>query len=335
MPAEFAPHERTMMGFPCRTELWGRRLREAQLAWAALARTIADFEPVTMLARPADAELAAALCAHGNVDVIEIPLDDSWLRDTGPIYVTAPGRRVAMDFRFNGWGGRYVPFDSDDAVPRRWSARRDEERIAVDLVLEGGAITVDGEGTLITTEQCLLHPNRNPDRTRADIEAALRESLGVETIVWLPYAIDDRDTDGHVDLVAMFIEPGRVLWQGCEDRRDPEHDRLATSRRVLARTVDAVGRALEVVDVPVLPYCEVDGLRLPVPYANAYLCNGAVIVPVTGHAADDDMLDIIRGAWPDRAVVPVPGEIIAFGGGGPHCTTQQIPAVPPRLAPPD
>ena len=329
MPAEFAPHERTMMAFPCRADLWGARLRDGQLAWAELARTIAAFEPVTMLARPSDVELAADLCAHRDIEIVEMPLDDSWLRDTAPIYVTAPGRRVATDFTFNGWGGAYVPFDNDDAIPERWAALRGEERIEVDLVLEGGSITVDGEGTLLTTEQCLLHPNRNPRLSRADIERVLRESLGVQTIVWLPFAIDDRDTDGHVDLVAMFVEPGCVLWQGCADHDDPEHERLTLSRRCLDGAFDAKGRAIEIIDVPVLPYCEVDGERLPVPYANAYVCNGAVIVPVTGHEADDDMLDIIRSAWPNREVVPVRGEMIAFGGGGPHCTTQQIPVVPP------
>ena len=329
MPAEFAPHERTMMAFPCRADLWGARLRDGQVAWAELARTIAAFEPVTMLARPSDVELAADLCAHRDIEIVEMPLDDSWLRDTAPIYVTAPGRRVATDFTFNGWGGAYVPFDNDDAIPERWAALRGEERIEVDLVLEGGSITVDGEGTLLTTEQCLLHPNRNPRLSRADIERVLRESLGVQTIVWLPFAIDDRDTDGHVDLVAMFVEPGCVLWQGCADHDDPEHERLTLSRRCLDGAFDAKGRAIEIIDVPVLPYCEVDGERLPVPYANAYVCNGAVIVPVTGHEADDDMLDIIRSAWPNREVVPVRGEMIAFGGGGPHCTTQQIPVVPP------
>lgn len=329
MPAEFSPHERTMMAFPCRADLWASRLREGQLAWAEVARTIAEFEPVTMLARPTDVDLAADLCAHRNLDIVEMPLDDSWLRDTAPIYVTAPGRRVALDFSFNGWGGSYVPFDTDDAIARRWTELRGDERIAVDLVLEGGSITVDGEGTLVTTEQCLLNPNRNPARTRAQIERTLIESLGVHTILWLPFAIDDRDTDGHVDLVAMFIEPGRVLWQGCTDRDDPEHHRLAISRRCLEGAADAAGREIEVVEVPVLPYCEVDGERLPVPYANSYICNGAVIVPVTGHAADDDMLDIMRAAWPGRAIVPVRGDIMAVGGGGPHCTTQQIPVIPP------
>ncbi len=326
MPAESAPHERTLIAFPCREELWKGRLRDGQLAWTHVARTIADYEPVTMLARPDDAALAEDLCAQSNVEVVEMPLDDSWLRDTAPIYVTRGTERRALDFGFNGWGSKYLPCDNDNAIPARWAAHAGHETIRVPMILEGGSITVDGAGTLITTEQCLLNPNRNPSMSRAQIEATLATTLGAERIIWLPYAIDDRDTDGHVDLVAMFIEPGRILWQGCDDLHDPEHERLSISRRCLDGAVDATGRAIEIVDLPTLPYCDVDGERLPVPYANLYLCNGAVIVPVTGHAADRSALATIGNCWPDRDVVPVPGGIIAFGGGGPHCMTQQIPA---------
>ena len=333
MPFEGAPHEGTLMAFPCRSELWRGHLREGQQAWVDLARTIARFEPVTMLARDGDVALAADLCGDNNthaIDIVAMALDDSWLRDTAPIYVTAPGRRVAVDFRFNGWGEAYLPYNDDDAIPSRLCALRDEASLRVDLVLEGGSITVDGAGTLITTEQCLLHPNRNPTLSRHDIETALRSSLGVEVIIWLPVSIDDRDTDGHVDLVAAFIEPGRVLWQGCSDLNDAEHQRLALSRRCLDGALDAAGNSIQIVDVPVLPYYEIDGERLPVPYVNLYLCNGAVIVPITGHEADEDMLAIIASAWPKRTVVPVDGRMIAFGGGGPHCTTQQIPAIQQR-----
>lgn len=330
MPAESAPHERTMIAFPCRADLWGNRLQDGQLAWSHIAKTIAEFEPVSMLANPRDAQRASEHAAHPNIEIVEIPLDDSWLRDTAPIFVTggphsATPRRVALDFGFNGWGEKYKPYANDDRVPARWAELRGDERVAIDMVLEGGAITVDGDGTLVTTEQCLLNPNRNPQMSRAHIESMLCASLGVQRVVWLPVSIDDRDTDGHIDLVAMFIEPGRVLWQGCDDKGDAEFDRLALSRRCLDGALDAKGRALQIVDVPVLPYCEVDGERFPVPYCNLYLCNGGVIVPTTGHPADSDMLAIISDAWPDRTVVGVPGEIVAFGGGGPHCTTQQIP----------
>ncbi len=337
MPAESAPHERTMIAFPCRSDLWHGHLRDGQEAWAHIARTIAEFEPVSMLVNSAHLTLASELAAHPNIDIVEMALDDSWLRDCAPIYVTSGltdvtsgptgsvPRRIALDFHFNGWGEKYLPFDNDNNVPVAWTALRNDERVAVNMVLEGGSITVDGDGTLITTEQCLLNPNRNPSMSRQNIEDLLCASLGVGRIIWLPVSIDDRDTDGHVDLVAMFIEPGRVLWQGCDDPQDSEHARLALSRRCLDGAVDARERAIEIIDVPVLPYCEVDRERFPVPYCNLYLCNGGVIVPVTGHPADDDMLAIIASAWPDRKVVGVPGDIVAFGGGGPHCTTQQIP----------
>jgi agmatine deiminase len=331
MPAEWAPHERTVIAFPNRLEQWGDRLREGQQAWAHVARTIADFEPVSLLTTPRDVEIAAELAAHPNITIVEMPLNDAWLRDTAPIYVTGPGqgnnkrRRVGLDFTFNGWGNKYLPHDDDDRIPSRWTAHYGDERFVVDMILEGGSITVDGEGTVVTTEQCLLNPNRNPHLSRRQIEDRLCASLGVTTVIWVPYAIDDRDTDGHIDIVAAFIEPGKILWQGCDDPNDAEHSRLSISRRCLDGTLDAADRALKIVDIPVLPYVEVEGERLPVPYANLYICNGAVVVPVTGHPADEDMLAIIADAWPDRKVVGVPGGIIAYGGGGPHCITQQIP----------
>lgn len=324
MPAETAPHERTLTAFPCRAELWRGHLDDGRREFVTVARAIARFEPVTMLARPEDADSARELCGP-SVDVVEFALDDSWVRDTGPIYVTRGRERLAVDFAFNGWGGKFLPFETDTTVAARWAELNGATLRSVPMVLEGGAIAVDGLGTLITTEQCLLHPNRNPSMTRAEIEDVLRETLGVTTIVWLPFGINDRDTDGHVDNVIAFARPGLVIMQGCDDSDDPEHDRLAAGRRRLAQSLDASGRPIDIVDLPVLPYVELDGERLPVPYANLYACNGAVIVPVTGHPTDDDSLTRIGESYPDREVVPVPGAWIAFGGGGPHCMTQQVP----------
>jgi agmatine deiminase len=334
MPAEWAPHERTLIAFPNRLEQWGNRLAEGQRAWAHVARTIAEFEPVSLLTTARDAEHAAELAAHPNITIVEMPLNDAWLRDTAPIYVTGPvdgfaangaRKRVGLDFTFNGWGNKYSPHDDDDRIPERWTTHNGDERYIIDMILEGGSITVDGEGTLVTTEQCLLNPNRNPHLSRRQIEETLCAALGVTKVIWVPYAIDDRDTDGHIDIVAAFIEPGKLLWQGCDDPNDVEFHRLSISRRCLDGTLDARNRPLQIVDVPVLPYVEVEGERLPVPYANFYICNGGVIVPVTGHPADNDMLAIIADVWPDRNVIAVPGDIIAYGGGGPHCITQQIP----------
>jgi agmatine deiminase len=310
-------------------------LGEARAETAELARAIGRFEPVSLLARPDDVDEATAAVSPGiAVEVVPFPLDDSWLRDTGPIWVVGPGRRLALDFRFNGWGGRFAPFDQDDGISQHWCELTGEDRLAVDLVLEGGSIAVDGDGTLVTTEQCLLHPNRNPSRTRTEIEDMLRRLLGATRVVWLPFGLDDRDTDGHVDLVAANCGPGRWLFQGCEGD-DPDVDRLSISRRCLTGTLDAAGRPIEVVDIPVLPRVEVEGVALPAPYVNLYLCNGGAIVPVTGHPADADVLGLLAEVFADRAVVPVPARALAFGGGGPHCVTQQVPAPPPRTAAPD
>ena len=331
MPGEFERHERTIMAWPARRVIWGRHHRQAQLDYAEIARTIAEFEPVTMIAGPDAAATAADLCGS-TVDVVEISIDDSWARDSGPLYVVdRRAHRRVVDFRFNAWGEKFLPFADDALLKQRWATLRGEERVAVDLVLEGGAIAVDGVGTLITTEQCLLHPNRNPTRTRFEIESVLQEQLGINTIVWLPFGLMlDDDTNGHVDNVAAFSASGRLIMQSCRDTNEADHDRLAINRRCADGARDAVGQSITVTEVPVLPFVEIDGERICVPYLNFYICNGAVMVPVSGHPADADMLELIGEQFPRRRVLPVPGVTLAIGGGGPHCITQQLPAGTPH-----
>jgi agmatine deiminase len=308
------------MGWPCRTELWGETMEQARADYAAVANAVAAFEPVTMIANPgADAQLARAACAP-EVEIVELPLDDSWLRDCGPIYVyDDAGVRTAVHFGFNAWGGKFPPWDHDAAVGRLIAERLGDPVIDGGMVLEGGSILTDGDGTLLTTEQCLLNPNRNPEMSREPIEATLRGRLGVTRILWLGMGLlEDRDTDGHVDLIAAFTRPGHVLLQTvAEDNPNFEH--CEENRR---RLRDA---EVEVTEVPFLPYAEVAGETIAASYLNFYLCNGGVIVPVAGAPTDADALAIIAGAYPDREVVPVPGLVLAYGGGGPHCITQQVP----------
>jgi len=327
LPAEWEPHERTAMCWPARAEMWGARLADAEVAHAAVATAIARFEPVTMLAPPRSVERAAAMCGAG-VDVAELAIDDSWFRDSGPIYVRRDGEQVATDWRFNSWGEKFLPYADDAAAASRFAQTRGESVRSIDMVFEGGSITGDGDGTIVTTTQCLLHPNRNPTMTQRDIEGVLRDELGTERIVWLPHglALDD-DTDGHVDNIAAFAAPGRLVLQGCSDRAEPDWLRLDVDRRVADGTLDARGRALDVTVVPVLPFAEVDGERVVVPYLNYYVGNGFVVVPTCGHEADDDMVALIGEQYPDRETFGLDvGAILAFGGGGIHCITQQIPA---------
>lgn len=307
------------MGWPCRTELWGETIAQARSDYAAVANAIAAFEPVTMIANAgADAALARAACTD-SVEIVELPLDDSWLRDCGPIYTYDNEDRVAIHFRFNAWGEKFPPWDRDAAVGRLIAERLGDEVRDSQLVLEGGSILTDGQGTLLTTEQCLLHPNRNPSMSRAQIEAELRARLGVERIVWLGMGlVEDRDTDGHVDLIAAFAAPGRVLLQTVAPG-NPNFDNCVENAHRLA---DA---GIEVTELPVLSYAEIAGVQIAASYMNFYICNRAVIVPVAAAETDDQALEIIAGAYPDREVVAVPGLVLAYGGGGPHCITQQVP----------
>jgi agmatine deiminase len=267
----------------------------------------------------AAAEARAVL--PGEVDVIVEPIDDSWLRDSGPIFVTDDdGRRAGVHFGFNAWGEKFHPYDNDAAIGGRLVELVGDPCYRAPLVLEGGSICVDGEGTLITTEQCLLHPSRNPDLSREEIERHLIEQLGLERIVWLGQGlVEDRDTDGHVDLIAAFTKPGEVLLQTV-----PEGNPNFDNCRDNAARLEAAG--IEVVELPHLPYSEVNGEAVACTYMNFYLCNGGVIVPVCGADTDPDALARIAEAYPGREAVPVPGAVLAFGGGGPHCITQQVPA---------
>ncbi|MET8966965.1 agmatine deiminase family protein [Streptomyces hydrogenans] len=327
MPAEWAEHEGCLMAWPTRAELWGGVLSAVQDEYAEVARAIARFEPVTMVAPPGSGDDARAHCGDG-VTVIELPLDDSWFRDSAPLFVLdADGNRAGVDFRFNAWGGKHHPYDSDDRISGLLLERLGVDRIASDMILEGGAITVDGEGTLITTEQCLLHPNRNPGLTRERIEAELKARLGVEKVIWLPYGgLLDTETDGHVDGVCAFAAPGRVVVSLPDDLAHPDHVRMRANRAVLEASTDARGRSLEIVDVPQTAFAEVAGVRVEVSYLNYYLANGGVVVPVADAPQDAAALKVIADAHPDREVVGVPAPVIAFGGGGVHCITQQIPA---------
>lgn len=321
VPGEFTPHQRTLICWPTRRDLYGEHMAEAKRAHAALARTISGFEPVTMIAAPADVAEAQRVCGAG-IDVVGIPIDDSWVRDSGPIYAFEESRLVAQDWIFNGWGNKFTPFDDDARLASRWAAHAGHAVRSIDMVLEGGSITVDGS-TVVTTEQCLLNPNRNPQLDRSAIEARLRDELGVRDVVWLPHGLSmDDDTDGHVDNVASFVAPGVLVVQGCADATLVDREHLQANREIAER------HGLVVREIPVLPVVEWGGRTVQVPYLNFYLVNGGVIVPVCGHADDDEMLALIAEFIPDREVVGLDvGGVLAYGGGGIHCVTQQIPAI--------
>jgi agmatine deiminase len=324
MPPEAANHERTLMAWPCRRELWGEQLEAAKVEYAGVANLVAGFEPLTMVvSSPADADEARSALA-GEVEIVEIPLDDSWMRDNGPIFcLDEQGRRAGVHFGFNAWGGKFSGWDRDENAGGVLAARYGDALYKAPLILEGGSIIVDAVGRLVTTEQCLLNVNRNPEMSKAEIEDALRQYLGVSQVVWLGRGLyEDRDTDGHVDLIAAFTDAGKMLLQCCPIS-SPDHESMADNRQ------RAVNAGLEVLDFLPLAHGEIDGHTFVHSYLNFYLCNGAAIVPLAGNASpetDEQALDLLAHALPGREIIGTPGLTTAFGGGGPHCITQQIPS---------
>jgi agmatine deiminase len=321
MPPEWAPHERTIMGWPTRRELWEDVLGQAKADYAATANAIAAFEPVTMVVNARDAAEARAALSRA-VELVELPIDDSWLRDNGPIFLLgADGARAASTFAFNAWGEKFTPFDEDARLARRLCERWDIPTYEPGMVLEGGSVHVDGRGTVVTTEQCLLHPSRNPSMDREQIERRVLDFLGGDRMVWLGQGlVEDRDTDGHVDLVCAPCPGGELLFQGVEDG-DPNAAEVA-SNVAIAR--DAGFATVELARLPRTSYA---GEDVAVSYLNFYVCNDGVVVPVSGDEYDPEALRVIGGLFPGREVVGVPGVVLAFGGGGPHCITQQVPAI--------
>jgi agmatine deiminase len=321
MPPETEPHERTLLSWPCRRELWGDALAQAKVEYASVANAVAEFEPVTVVAASA-ADAAEARRATGEgVDIVEVPLDDSWVRDNGPVFVLGgPKGRVGVHFGFNAWGEKFERWDRDEAAGGRLAGMFGAEIVSAPFVLEGGSICMDGQGRIVTTEQCLLNANRNPQLTRAAIERGLRDYLGATAVVWLGLGlVGDRDTDGHVDMFAAVTDDGSLLLQ-ARPPGDPDHATMAENRD----RAEVAG--FRVTAFEPLAHGQVAGHDVMLSYLNLYVCNGAVIVPLAGQPADGDALERIGAAFPARQVVGVPALTIAYGGGGPHCITQQVPA---------
>ncbi|MDE2305265.1 MAG: agmatine deiminase [Gammaproteobacteria bacterium] len=353
MPAEYERHDGCWMLWPERPDIWRAGAKPAQAAFAAVAAAIQSSEPVTVGASAAQYENACARLPSG-VRVVELSMNDAWARDTGPtVVVDANGRRRGVDWPFNAWGGLggglYFPWDLDDAVAGKILQVERLDRYRAPFVLEGGAIHVDGQGTCLTTEECLLNANRNPRLSRAEVEQGLREYLGVSKVIWLGQGAYLDETGGHIDELACFVKPGHVLLTWTEDRRDPQY---AISRDALARLTaarDARGRRLTVhkilqpgplnmteeeaalIDLRRGSRPRLAGERLCASYVNFYVGNRAVVMPRLDPRRDAAAGRILKRLFPGRRVIGVDTREVLLGGGNIHCITQQIPrAVAPR-----
>jgi agmatine deiminase len=334
MPAEWEPHEGTWLSWPRREGIsFPGRYEAVPALWRAMVAALAPGEHVHVNVTDdvQEAEVRALLAGPDirgdHVRLHRIPTDEPWCRDHGPTFVVRDGELALVDWRYNAWGGKYPPYDRDDAVPSRIADLLGVQAFRPGIVLEGGAIDVNGRGTVLTTESCLLNPNRNPTLGRAEIEAYLREYLNAPHVVWLGEGIAGDDTDGHVDDLTRFVAPGTVVTVVEADPADVNYRPLQENLRRLRAARDQDARALGIVELPMPGVVEWEGRRLPASYANFYVGNEAVLVPTFAHANDAIALEVLRRCFPERRIVGIDSTALVWGLGAFHCATQQQPVV--------
>jgi len=335
MPAEWEPHAATWLTWPHNRDSWPGKFEPVPAVWVRMVAALAPGERVEIVVRDSAMHdevadlLRGAAIDPAQVRLHVIPTDDAWMRDHGPTFVVRDddGRRElgGIDWIYNAWGGKYPPFANDAKVAARVCEIAAARRFAPGIVLEGGAIEVNGRGTLLTTESCLLNPNRNPQLDRGEIEQRLRDYLGVEQVLWLGDGIVGDDTDGHVDDLTRFVDASTLVTVVEEDRSDENYAPLQENLERLRAMRDSAGRPFDIVELPMPRPVIFDGQRLPASYANFYIGNRVVLVPTFDDANDAAALATLRRLFPGRAVVDIPATDLVLGLGAFHCVTQQQP----------
>jgi len=324
MPAEWVQHSCTWMAWPCRVGLWHDE-DATRLAYANVANTISRFEIVKMLV-PAAHLVKARTHLNSNVEIVEIEIDDSWARDSGPNFLlNGKGEIAGSCWQFNAWGGKYAPYDQDALMGRRILELEGARIFSSELCAEGGGITVDGEGTIITTESCFLNSNRNPDWTKQEVEDELCRTLGAEKVLWIPGDVEEMETNGHIDGVAAFVKPGVVLVEISTNEQNPYYSTGRMNADALSGQKDAKGRTLHIEFIETGSLENVNSDKDCRSYINSYLANGCVIVPGYDNEQDKVAVETYQRLYSEREIVQVQIAAIAEGGGGIHCITQQQP----------
>ena len=329
MPGEWEEHSRTILEWPVRESMiWPENYEKIKNAYSQVIKAILEFERVSLIVNGDDLGSAKAHLKE-EVDYLIIEHDDAWARDNIPTFgYDKEGKLAALNWRFNAWGEKYKPYDLDDLVGEKLLKAMNVKEISPPLVLEGGSIHSDGEGTILTTKQCLLNKNRNPQMSQDEIEKILYDYLGAKKIIWLEEGLDGDETDGHIDNIACFARPGVVVIQTCDDPEDPNHEIARKALDVLNDSVDAKGRKIQVIQIPQPPIRTYKGKRLTLSYLNFYFVNGGIILPVFGGDAtgsDHKAIEMLSNVFPDRKVVAVDGLELVKEGGNVHCITQQVP----------
>jgi len=333
MPPEWTKHARTFISWPIKASMCYPEDYDAVCkGYTEIIQAIAEFEPVTVLVSSEDLDKLSGLFQDEQIELLAIEHNDAWLRDNGPTFlIHNDGDIAGVNWRFNAWGGKYAPWDLDDLVANKILKHIGIKRFDAPLVMEGGSFHVDGEGTLLTTEQCLLNLNRNPDLTREQIETQLKKFLNIQKVVWLKKGLDGDETAGHVDNIACFAAPGKILLQICEDPKDENYEITKENLEILKKESDAQGRKFEIICIQQPPkvYDPVSKARLTLSYLNFYFVNKGIILPVFGgEAIESDLLavQLLGKTFPQRRIRTVNGMAVIREGGNVHCTTQQMPA---------
>lgn len=348
MPGEHQKHDEIWIAWPERADNWRNGAKPAQQVFLNVAVAIAEVTPVTISVSAAQYDNARSrLPAH--IRVVEMTTNDSWMRDIAPSYVVNNnGERRGVDWEFNAWGGLvdglYFPWDRDDQIASKICEIHRDDRYRAPIVLEGGSIHVDGDGTLYTTEECLLHESRNPDLSKAALEEVLKAHLGIEKVVWIPNGLFNDETNGHVDNLLHVVKPGEVILSWCDDENDPQYPISQAAYKALSETTDAKGRNIKIhkVHIPGPLYITEEeaagidacdgmereaGERLAGSYANFLITNGRIILPLLDPKWDKQAEAVLKEAFPEHTIVGVQAREILLGGGNIHCITQQVPAV--------
>lgn len=332
MPAEWQSQSATWMSWPQNAETWPENLSEAQSEFVEFARTVANFQPVNVMASGRTMQQAELMFGGiNNIELIDIPTNDAWARDYAPTFVKdlKNNRLVAIDWHYNAWGGKYPPFDDDQKVARRVAELNSIDCVSPDLCFEGGAIEINDSGVLLSTSSCALDPNRNPDKSLEDVEKIFRHYLGATQIVWLSgNAIDGDDTDGHIDQLARFTDEKTIVYASC-DKSDPQHDNLIQNLLDLKTGVARFeSEGVRLIPLPLPPAIFRHGRRIPASYCNFVIANGLVVVPQFGEAyCDRQAIEILTPLFPDQEVVGLSSLNLSVGLGSFHCLSQQQPAI--------
>ncbi len=327
MPPEWYPHAGCWMAWPCHQDSWSViGFERARKAYARVAHAIAQYEPVTMLVNPGDEQSAKKLCGE-KIRLITLPINDSWTRDTGPTFLLDAEQRLAgVDWIHNAWGGNYPDCALDNQIAGNIVRETQARSFQAPLVMEGGSFHVDGEGTVLTSKECLLNANRNPQLTKEEIEHYLCSFLGAEKIIWLNKGLIGDETDGHVDEIACFIAPGKVLALISSDKSDVNYSILHENLELLKSAKDARGRALEIFTVEQPPATYLGDERLTLSYINFYLANQGIVMPAFGHEKEDKAAyELFCRLFPNYHITQIDALDVFAGGGGIHCITQQQP----------